>query len=162
MKLGNTLHSGILIRKFHVDDLEIMKQLIDTTIAISYHGVYPQEAIDYFLLYHSADRIREDADRGCTFVAIADRILGTGTLLGSEIKRVFVDPSFHRNGLGTLLMETLEHEALHKGIRKVSLSASLPSKQFYDTLGYLTECKTFLPVEHGKRLEYFTMTKNLV
>jgi len=161
MKFGNTLPSDILIRKFRIEDLEVVKQLIDTTITISYRGVYPQEAIDYFLLFHSENNILEDAARGCTDVLVTDRIVGTATLLGSEIKRVFVDPSFHRNGLGTLLIETLEHEALKNGIKKISLSASLPSKQFYDTLGYITECRTFLLVQHEKRLEYYTMIKNL-
>jgi GNAT superfamily N-acetyltransferase len=161
MKSGNTLPPGILIRKFRVEDLEVVKQLVDTTITISYREAYPQEAIDYFLLFHSSENIREDAERGCTIVLETDRIVGTGTLLGSEIKRVFVDPSLHRLGLGALLIEALEHEALQRGIRKVSLAASLPSKQFYDTLGYVTECRTFLPVQHGKRLDYFTMIKNL-
>ena len=138
-----------------------MKQLINTTIAISYREAYPLEAIDYFLLYHSVDNILEDADRGCTFVLETDRIVGTGTLLGPEIKRVFVDPSLHRQGLGALLIEALEHEALNKGIRKISLCASLPSKQFYDTLGYVTDCRTFIPVQKGKRLDYFLMIKNL-
>jgi len=62
---------------------------------------------------------------------------------------------------GTLLIETLEREAIKKGIGNISLCASLPSKRFYDTLGYVTECRTFLPVQHGKRLEYFSMIKNL-
>jgi GNAT superfamily N-acetyltransferase len=161
MKSGNTLPPGILIRKFRGEDLEVVKQLVDTVIKISYREAYPQEAIDYFLLFHSAENIREDADRGCTFVLETDRIVGTGTLLGLEIKRVFIDPSFHRHGLGMLLIEALEHEALQSGIRKISLAASLPSKQFYDTLGYVTECRTFIPIQNGERLEYFSMIKNL-
>ena len=161
MKIVNALPPGIRIRKFCVEDLEVIKRLIDTTITISYREVYPEEAIDYFLAFHSENNILEDADRGCILVLIMDRIVGTGTLLGSEIKRVFVAPSFHRKGLGTLLMKALEQEALEKGCKKISLSASLPSKRFYDTLGYSTECRTFLPVQHGKRLEYFTMIKNL-
>ena len=76
MKIGNALPPGIRIRKFRVEDLEVIKQLIDTTITISYRGVYPEEAIDYFLVYHSENNILEDANHGCMLVLIMDRIVG--------------------------------------------------------------------------------------
>jgi GNAT superfamily N-acetyltransferase len=161
MMAGNNEPVDILIRKFRCGDLADVKRLIDRTIGISYPGMYPQEAIDYFLSYHTAEHILEDAERGCTLVLETDQITGTGTLLGSTIKRVFVNPSCHRRGFGTLLMQALENEALCRGIGKVDLSASLPSKLFYDTLGYGTECEAYIPVQNGKHLKYYEMVKDL-
>jgi len=150
------------IRKFRPGDLEDVNGLVNATIEASYAEAYPREAIDFFLACHTPEQILEDADRGCTFVlASGGRIVGTGTLLGSTIKRVFVHPSHQRRGYGALLMQALESEALRRGIGRVDLSASLPSKRFYDLLGYATECEDYIPVRNGKRLDYYTMVKAL-
>ncbi len=152
----------IPLRRFSPGDLEDVSRLVAETIEVSYAKSYPREAIDYFLDYHTVEQISADADRGCTFVIEpADRIVGTGTLLGTTIKRVFVHPSRQRRGYGALLMHALEGEALRCGIRKVDLSASLPSKRFYDGLGYTTECEEYIPVGNGRRLDYYVMVKAL-
>ncbi|KAF5075797.1 MAG: GNAT family N-acetyltransferase [Methanoculleus horonobensis] len=152
----------IPLRRFSPGDLEDVSRLVAETIEVSYAKSYPREAIDYFLDYHTVEQISADADRGCTFVIEpAGRIVGTGTLLGTTIKRVFVHPSRQRRGYGALLMRALEREALRCGIRKVDLSASLPSKRFYDGLGYTTECEEYIPVGNGRRLDYYVMVKAL-
>jgi GNAT superfamily N-acetyltransferase len=158
---GNGIHPGDQIRTFRTGDLAEVKRLVDATIETSYAGVYPREAIDFFLSYHTAEHILEDAKLGYTVVLTAGEIAGTGTLLGSTIKRVFVHPSHQRRGYGTLLMQALEREALERGIRKVDLSASLPSKRFYDVLRYETECEAYIPLRNGKRLDYYAMVKDL-
>ncbi len=152
----------IPLRRFRPGDLGDVSRLVVETIETSYAPVYPREAIDYFLEYHTEEQILEDADRGCTFVlAPGGRIVGTGTLLGTTIKRVFVHPSRQRRGYGALLMHALEREALDRGVRRVDLSSSLPSKRFYDVLGYTTECEDYIPVRNNKRLDYYTMVKAL-
>lgn len=154
--------AGNNVRDFRNADLTDVKRLIDRTIGISYPGVYPQEAVDYFLSYHTEEHIVEDSERGYTLVLETDRIVGTGTLLGSTIKRVFVNPSCHHRGFGTHLMHALENEAFSRGIRKLDLSASLPSKHFYEILGYKTECEAYIPVQNGKHLKYYEMVKYLL
>ncbi len=152
----------ITLRRFRPGDIEDVSRLVNATIEASYAPVYPREAIDFFLACHTPEQVLEDADRGCTFVlAPGGRIVGTGTLLGSTIKRVFVHPSHQRRGYGALLMHALEREALDRGIGRVDLSASLPSKRFYDLLGYTTECEAYIPVLNKKRLDYYAMAKTL-
>lgn len=152
----------IPLRRFLPGDIEDVSRLVVETIEVSYAKSYPREAIDYFLEYHTVEQILLDATRGCTFVlAPGGRIAGTGTLLGTTIKRVFVHPSRQRRGYGALLMHALESEAIRRGIGRVDLSASLPSKRFYDLLGYTTECEDYIPVRNGKRLDYYTMVKAL-
>jgi len=153
---------GIPIRRFRPAEIEETNRLVDLTIETSYAGIYPREAIDFFLAYHTAGHILEDADLGCTFVlAPGGRIVGTGTLLGTTIKRVFVHPSHQRRGYGSLLMHALEGEALERGIRRVELYASLPAKRFYDVLGYFTESEGYIPVRNEKKLDYYAMAKRL-
>jgi len=153
---------NIPLRRFRPENIEDVSRLVTETIETSYAPVYPREAIDYFLEYHTVEQILLDAGRGCTFVlAPGGRIAGTGTLLGTTIKRVFVHPSRQRRGYGALLMHALEREAFRRGIGRVDLSASLPSKRFYDLLGYTTECEAYIPVRNGKRLDYYAMAKTL-
>jgi GNAT superfamily N-acetyltransferase len=160
--LPTRIMEDIPLRRFRPGDIEDVSRLVTGTIKVSYAESYPREAIDYFLEYHTVEQILLDAGRGCTFVlAPGGRIAGTGTLLGTTIKRVFVDPSCQRRGFGALLMHALEGEALRRGIERVDLSASLPSKRFYDRLGYTTECEAYIPVGNGKRLDYYAMVKVL-
>ena len=140
-----------------------LKSMIHRTIAFCYPGHYCMEAVRFFMNYHDERAIRHDAWAGCTVVLDrAGRVMGTGTLVGDEIRRVFVDPMSQRHGAGRQIMEYLEETARLLGITTVRLDASLPAKAFYDRLGYATVEKTFLPLENGQRLDYFKMQRSLL
>ena len=139
-----------------------LKSLIHRTIALCYPGHYCAEAVRFFMNYHNEEAIRRDAREGCVVVLErAGRIVGTGTLVGDEIKRVFVDPAAQRLGAGRRIMQYLEDKAHSSRVATIKLDASLPSKAFYDKLGYDTVEKTFLPVENARRLDFFKMRKIL-
>ena len=57
-------------------------------------------------------------------------------------------------------MNKLEDKAISSGINKVKLDASLPSKKFYDSLGYKTCEKTYVKLENSKKLHYYKMDKD--
>jgi GNAT superfamily N-acetyltransferase len=153
---------GATIREFQKADLPALRTLVRKTIATCYPGHYGAEAVRFFIDYHSEEAILRDAHEGRTVILDkAGRILGTGTLVGEEIKRVFVDPTFQKQGFGRWIMRQLEEAAAEQGTRIVKLDASLPAKTFYDRLGYLTVEPAFLPVENGRRLDFFKMEKAL-
>ncbi len=139
-----------------------MKALIHKTIRVCYPGHYCGEAVRFFLGYHDERAILRDALEGCTMILdTAGRIIGTGTLVAGEIKRVFVDPAAQKQGFGRLIMRNLEEKAVTWGLASVRLDASLPSKAFYDRLGYSTVREAFLEVENGRRLDFFKMERTL-
>jgi len=151
------------IRPFHEADLMPLKSMIHRTIAVCYPGHYCIEAVRFFTNYHDEQAIRRDAKAGCTVVLDrAGRVIGTGTLVCDEIKRVFVAPMAQRHGAGRRIMEYLEEMARSLGATTVRLDASLPSKVFYDKLGYVTMEKTFLPLENDRRLDFFRMQRSLL
>jgi GNAT superfamily N-acetyltransferase len=157
-----TREDRLIVRMFQKADLLPLESLIHRTIAACYPPYYGPEAVRFFLEYHSGQAIGADAHEGRTLVLDkAGRVLGTGTLVGDEIKRVFVDPSFQRQGMGRLLMQRLEETALAAAIPIVTLDASLPAKAFYDRLGYVTVEKASRPVAGGRQLDYFKMQKVL-
>lgn len=154
--------TDIRIRRFRKRDLPAVKELIDNTIDICYPADYPKEAVQYFKRYHCDDNISKGAAKGWTIVLEKNnRLIGTGTIIDNHIMRVFVNPKFQKHGLGKLIMDKLEEKATSSGINKVKLDASLPSKTFYDTLGYKTREKTYVKVDNGKKLHYYKMDKVL-
>lgn len=58
-------------------------------------------------------------------------------------------------------MHTLEGKATLLGIDVVILDASIPSKKFYDYLGYVTLEEAFLEVENNQKLFFYRMEKSL-
>lgn len=152
----------ILIRDYKEEDLERLKYIVDETINKSYTGIYPEEAIEYFLTLHSKENMGEDIPKGNTFMLeLEGKIIGSGSIVGNEIKRVFVLPRYQGRGIGKKIMAKIEESALSKGIRRVELCASLPSKDFYLALGYRIVRATHLPVNNNKKLEYYDMEKYL-
>jgi GNAT superfamily N-acetyltransferase len=153
---------GATIREFQRADLPALKALVHKTITACYPGHYCVEAVRFFIDYHNEEAILRDAQKGRTIVlAKAGRILGTGTIVDDEIKRVFVDPTFQKQGFGRRIMRQLEEAATRQGAAAVKLDASLPSKAFYGRLGYVTVEPAFLSVGNGRRLDFFKMQKVL-
>lgn len=162
-RLKKMAEKNVKMRKFERADLAEVKNLIDKTIDTCYQRVYCAEAVQFFKDWHCNDSILADAEEGYTVVAKqGGQVIGTGTIVGNEIKRVFVDPAFQNRGFGRLIMRELEDHAISAGTDLVTLDASLPSKKFYDLLGYITLEKTFREVKNGRRLDYYRMEKKLI
>jgi GNAT superfamily N-acetyltransferase len=161
MKMFEQNH--ISTRAFQSSDLIAVKSLVQITIDACYSKVYPKEAVQFFKDWHCDERILKDAKEGYTILLYEDtRIVGTGTIVDNHVMRVFVDPAFQRRGFGKLIMRKLEERAVSTGIDVVKLDASLPSKTFYDSLGYITLERAFLEVENNRRLDFYKMEKALV
>jgi GNAT superfamily N-acetyltransferase len=154
---------NISIREFRSSDLAVVKHLIHNTIDNCYTETYRKEAVQFFKQWHCDERILEDANKGYTIVLDKNsQIIGTGTILEDEIRRVFVEAKLQKQGLGKLIMRKLEEKAASLGFDVIKLDASIPSKEFYDSLGYVTLEETFLEVENNKRLDFYKMEKALM
>ncbi|OHB83535.1 MAG: hypothetical protein A2Z38_11365 [Planctomycetes bacterium RBG_19FT_COMBO_48_8] len=143
-------------------DLSGLRELIYKTIDACYSGIYCAEAVKFFKDWHCDEKILKNAKEGYTIVVEKNnQIIGTGTIVGDEIMRVFVNPAFQKRGVGKLIMRRLEQKAVSAGIEVLKLDASLPSKRFYELLGYVLLEETFVEVENNKRLDYYKMQKTL-
>lgn len=139
-----------------------LHRMICDTINVSYSGVYPVRAVQFFKEYHSEKRIMERSQAG--EVLVIERggpIVATGALVGNEIMGVFVKPENQGQGYGKTIMNELESKAKGKGLSEVRLSVSLPSRNFYEHLEYelLAECS--LDVGEGQHLDYWPGRKAL-
>jgi N-acetylglutamate synthase-like GNAT family acetyltransferase len=78
-----------------------------------------------------------------TFVVVEDNgeIIGWGALSipKAEITNVFVDPSHHRQGVGTAILTELEAVAQATGLNAVQLQATGTAIDFYLATGYRSD-----------------------
>ena len=154
--------STIIIRRLNQKDLQSVYKLIQNTIGISYSEAYPREAIEFFKNYHSKEQILDDTTNGYTLIAECNgEIIGTATLLGTNIRRVFVSPPHQHRGIGKLLVQELEKKALREKSTTLDLEASLVSKQFWESLGFTVHTEEYFPVRNDQKLHYYKMIKTL-
>ena len=73
--------------------------------------------------------------RADTWVWVADgRVVGFLSLLGNEVGAIFVDPEFHRSGIGRALME--KARALRGALEVEVFERNLSGRAFYAKLGF--------------------------
>lgn len=151
-----------LTRPFVEPDLAALKALVDRTIEACYTPMYPPAAVAFFKEHHSEDAILADARAGHTLViAEGKALLATGTLLGTTIRRMFVDPARQGQGLGGALLNNLEEYARGAGLAELDLHASLPARDFYLRHGYELLSEEAMPLPDSEELRFYAMRKVL-
>jgi N-acetylglutamate synthase-like GNAT family acetyltransferase len=150
------------IRPFCPADLASVLELIHNTIDQSYAAFYPPRARQFFKEFHSEQTILSRHRDGEILVLEKDgKIVGTGALLRTEILGVFIHCDFQHCGYGRLIMQALEQKARMKGMCEIELSVSLPSRNFYENLGYEITEDASVDVGEGQHLAYWQARKAL-
>ncbi len=157
----NTIRK-VNMRNFRPSDLDGVLQLIHDTIDVSYAEVYPPRAVQFFKQFHSKEKLLNRHHAGTILVIEqSGEAVATGALADGEIFAVFVHPEHQSRGYGKALMRELEDRAAKQGCEHSELSVSLPSRDFYQTLGYsiVEECSR--DVGEGQRLDFWKARKSL-
>lgn len=150
------------IRKFRNSDIGRLQRLIFDTIDASYSGVYPPRAVQFFKEFHAERRIIERGRTGTILVLEENgELVATGCIVGKEILAVFVHPKLQHGGCGKALMQDLEETARQEGVTESELSVSLPSKRFYQGLGYEMVEERSKDVGEGQQLKFWKARKLL-
>jgi GNAT superfamily N-acetyltransferase len=150
------------LRQFRAEDLAAVTALVRRTIDLSYAGIYPPLAIAHFHEHHTDEEITSNAEQGYTVVAERNgRIVATGTLVGDDVRRVYVEQAWQGRGLGRAIMEELEGRAAEQGAEEVQVYASLPAKPFYEQLGYVVVEEGARDCGEGQTLRWFHMSKRI-
>mgnify|MGYP000938523723 CR=1 FL=1 len=143
-------------------DFDRVHHIVHHTISSIYASFYPDDVVHFFLDHHTDERIRGDIAGGKVYLLeIGGEVVGTGTVNGDEIGRVFVLPEYQRRGYGTIIMKELEGVVSVK-YRRVKLDASLPGYGLYLKLGYRPTAYRMISTPNGQVLCYHEMEKELV
>ncbi len=158
-----TTPAQIEIRHFRSSDVESLRLLICQTIDVGYSKAYPPCAAAFFKEFHAEEKIMERGRVGTVLVAArSGELIATGSLVDREIFAVFVHPKHQQAGLGKALMKALEDQARASGARESPLSVSLPSRRFYQGLGYEIVQACSKDLGDGQHLDFWQARKRLV
>lgn len=141
--------------------VETVKDITYNTINQVYPKYYPPGAVDFFLAHHSSSRIEEDVRAGKVFLLLDDSgtAVGTVTVNGNDIGRLFVLPEHQGKGYGSALLSFAE-ESVPEGFDHIVLDSSLPAKSIYLKKDYTPLKYNVLETENGDFLCYDTMIKH--
>ena len=147
------------IRCAGTDDLEKIKDIVYRTIEKIYSRYYPEGAVSFFLSHHNENNIMEDIKKQRVYILeTSSECVGTVTIKGNGICRLFVLPRFQKKGYGRALLDFAEGEILAKEDR-VCIDASFPAKGIYLRRGYKETEFHSIETENGDFLCYDVMEK---
>lgn len=145
-----------------MSDFETVGRITRETIMEIYTHYYPGGAVEFFLNHHSDENIANDIANGIVFLCCdtEGNTVGTVTVRGNEICRLFVLPRYQGMGYGKELLEFAE-SAVARSYNEIIIDASLSAKSIYLGRGYReTEYHT-IKTENGDRLCYDVMKKQV-
>lgn len=143
------------------EDFETVRNITRTTINAVYPHYYPRGAVEFFLAYHSGERIAEDIARGRVYLCRDGEVaVGTVTVNENEIARLFVLPEYQGRGFGGELLRFAE-ELIAKSHDEIVIDASLPAKPIYLRRGYKETEYNIVNTENNDHLCYDVMKKTL-
>lgn len=133
-------------------------EITRTTIAAVYPHFYPRGVVEFFLNWHQDKKILADIRAGEVFLLLdGGRAVGTVTLHGEELTRLYVLPNCQGKGYGKALLDFGE-EAIGRVYGKIVVEASLPAKGLYLRRGY-RETGFFTEEAYGDVLCWDVMEK---
>lgn len=148
-----------MIRKADVKENDAVTELVRKTIEAVYPKYYPAGAVDFFLAHHKTEKILADIEAGNVYVLEEDGVIvGTVTIDGNDIARLFVKPSEQGRGHGGQLLDFVENMIFGYS-ETVRLDSSLPAKPIYIKRGYKEKEYCKILTDNGDYLCYDVMER---
>ncbi len=150
----------MIICKADKKHIDIIEKITISTIKQVYPKYYPAGAVDFFINHHKTENIMKDILSDCVYILINDNseTVGTVTINGNEINRLFVLPEYQGMGFGSSLLNFAE-KLIFESHKKIIISASLPAKQIYLRRGYTEISYNTIKTANGDYLCYDEMKK---
>ena len=142
-------------------DFEYVKRITQTTIKTVYPKYYPAGAVQFFCDHHSDEKILEDIKANRVYlIENEENEVGTVTICGNEINRLFVLTKYQHMGYGRALMDFAE-KMISKETDTVVLDASLPAKKIYLLRGYKETAYNIIKTDNGDYLCFDVMERHI-
>ncbi len=142
-------------------DFEYVKRITQTTIKAVYPKYYPAGAVQFFCDHHSDEKILEDIKANRVYlIENEENEVGTVTICGNEINRLFVLTKYQHMGYGRALMDFAE-KMISKETDTVVLDASLPAKKIYLLRGYKETAYNIIKTDNGDYLCFDVMERHI-
>lgn len=127
------------IRAARASDATAISAVIIATLRSSNARDYSAAVIERVAHHFTPNALVELIGKRTVFVAEQDdQVVGTASLDAGVIRTVFVRSDLHGQGIGRMLMATLEQVARDRHIEVLQVPSSLTAEPFYRTLGFTT------------------------
>lgn len=149
------------IIKVDETQFDIVKMITHTTIQEIYPRFYPAGCVNFFLSHHNDQNIFNDLLSKSVYLIynIEQCAVGTITIKGNEIGRLFVLPAYQKKGYGKQLIDFAEKK-IAKSYESIQLDTSLASKMMYIKRGYKEKETHSFECETGEVICFDVMSKN--
>ena len=105
---------------------------------------YGEKAIEELVATHDVNWFKNVAEYANVYVFWKeDQIVGVGSISSfwgspteSILLTIFVLPEFHRQGIGSYIIDTLESDSLFLRAERIEIPASITAVEFYRKKGY--------------------------
>ncbi len=80
----------------------------------------------------------------------------------AKVRAIFVHPDFARQGLGSLILKTVEEAAQAAGFRRYEMGSTLTGVPLYRLRGYVEIDRIAVPLSNGESLPVVRMAKQVL
>ena len=133
----------MLVRRFEKKDAKEVSKLIIKTLRTTNIKDYSKAYIEKGVRILNAKNIIEKSrTRHFYVVCLDEKTIGCGSIGYDEEKEescfytIFVLPEYQGNGIGRLIVESLERDEYARKSKKIIVPSSITAKSFYLKLGY--------------------------
>lgn len=173
------------IRPAVLDDISLLNELIDASVRGLSKAYYSDEQIESSIKYifgvdtqllldgtyyvvQNEGKIaacggwskRKTLYGGDQHKSTADPLLDPATD-AARIRAFFVHPDFARQGIGRVLINFCEAEAIKNGFTRMELGATLPGEPLYAAVGYKSLCREVALMPDGEHIAVIKMYRDL-
>lgn len=125
------------IRKFRTQDAHELSKAVQKTLFVSNSGDYSKKSLRFLCNEYTPENLLNHAKRMDIFVAYHNKkLVGTISLTGNRLSRMFVLPQFQRRGMGSKLLRHIEVLAKKRDIKTLRVRSSVTAFDFYKKLGF--------------------------
>ena len=136
--------NDITIRRFEEQDAEAVQTLIVRNFLEVNSKDYGMEIMQEVAKTYDSEKIKRIASYAHMYVfEYRKQVVGVGSISsfwGSETESIlltiFVLPELHGNGIGKLIMQTLEQDEFYIRANRIEIPSSITAVEFYRKFGY--------------------------
>ncbi|WP_079912557.1 GNAT family N-acetyltransferase [Paenibacillus sp. 32352] len=153
-------------RRFQASDMNQIVSLFYETVHSVNGRDYSQEQLDAWAPRdEQALKLKAweaSMSRNVTYVAEADGVITGFSDMTSEghLDRLYVHKDYQRQGIASMLVDSLEEEARRLGLVEIDVEASITAKPFFEKRGYRV-LESQVVERRGVKLANYKMIKSL-
>lgn len=156
---------NLLIRPASIDDAEAICEVQHSAVKGLSGGPYSKDVLDAWHDAMTVEKVEEGLRKPdlSGFIAEIDgETVGFALLTDGLINAMYVNPLHQWKAIGSRLLSMLEAETISRGIKSLTLNASLNARKFYEVNGFRVVRESSTPLNEKISIDCLVMEKELI